>query len=81
MKIIDTKGHKCPQPLIMLKEGLQEMNAGEKVRIYTDNETSLKNLVSYLKDQGVEAESTQIGEVETWDRRILEAAKERRYVE
>ena len=65
MKIIDTKGYKCPQPLIMLKEGLQELNAGEKVRIYTDNETSLKNLVSYLKDQGVEAEVSSKDQVHT----------------
>jgi len=56
MKIIDTKGFKCPQPLIMLKEGLQEMEQGENVTIYTDNETSLKNLVTYLRDQGVEPE-------------------------
>ncbi len=56
MKIIDTNGFKCPQPLIMLKEGLQEMEQGENVTIYTDNETSLKNLVTYLRDQGVEPE-------------------------
>ena len=56
MKIIDTKGFKCPQPLIMLKEGLQEMEQGEIVTIHADNETSLKNLVTYLMDQGVEPE-------------------------
>jgi len=58
MKTIDTKGYKCPKPLIMLKEGLLAMSAGEKVCVYTDNDTSLKNLVSYLKDQGVEPELT-----------------------
>ncbi len=40
----------------MLKEGLQEMEQGEVVTIQTDNETSLKNLVTYLRDQGVEPE-------------------------
>jgi len=65
MKTIDTKGYKCPQPLIMLKEGLQEMAAGEKITIYTDNETSLKNLVSYLKDQGVEPEVSSKEQVHT----------------
>lgn len=65
MKTIDTKGYKCPQPLIMLKEGLKEMAAGEKIRVYTDNETSLKNLVSYLKDQGVEAEVSSKDQVFT----------------
>ena len=40
----------------MLKEGLQEMEQGESVTIHTDNNTSLKNLVTYLRDQGVEPE-------------------------
>lgn len=49
----------------MLKEGLQELAAGEKVTIYTDNETSLKNLVSYLEDQGVEPNVSAKGQVYT----------------
>jgi selenium metabolism protein YedF len=49
----------------MLKEGLQDLAAGEQVRIYTDNETSLKNLVSYLKDQGVEADVSDKDQVFT----------------
>jgi len=32
------------------------MEQGERVTIHTDNETSLKNLVTYLRDQGVEPE-------------------------
>ncbi|MEN8204119.1 MAG: sulfurtransferase-like selenium metabolism protein YedF [Bacteroidota bacterium] len=65
MKTIDTKGYLCPQPLIMVKEGLLKMAAGEKVCIYTDNDTSLKNLLSYLKDQGVEPEVSSKGKVHT----------------
>lgn len=41
------------------------MAAGEKVCIYTDNDTSLKNLLSYLKDQGVEPEVSSKGKVHT----------------
>lgn len=52
MKIIDTKGQTCPRPLIMLKEGLLELEAGTPIQVITDNETSLKNLMSYLNDQG-----------------------------
>lgn len=65
MNTVDTKGLTCPQPLIMLKEALLGIKAGEKITIYTDNDTSLKNLVSYLKDQGVEPEVTTKGKVHT----------------
>jgi len=65
MKILDTKGLLCPRPLILLKEALLEMHTGEQIRVETDNDTSLKNLVSYLKDQGVEPEVSTEGAVHT----------------
>lgn len=65
MKILDTKGLLCPKPLIMLKEALLELNEGEKIQVETDNETSFKNLLSYLKDQGVEPEVSSAGSVFT----------------
>ena len=52
MKIVDTKGLTCPRPLIMLKEALLEVEVGAQLQVITDNETSLKNLLSYLHDQG-----------------------------
>lgn len=58
MRIIDTKGLTCPRPLIMLKEALTETDAGEEITVITDNETSLKNLITYLKDQGAEPDVT-----------------------
>jgi selenium metabolism protein YedF len=65
MKKLDTKGLLCPRPLIMLKEALLELNTGEKIKVETDNETSLKNLLSYLKDQGVVPEVNSKGTVHT----------------
>lgn len=65
MKTIDTKGLLCPKPLIMLKEGLLEMEAGALLRVECDNDTSLKNLLSFLRDQGVEAEVSSSGKVHT----------------
>lgn len=65
MKTIDTKGLRCPQPLIMLKEGLLGLEAGEKLRVECDNDTSLKNLLSFLRDQGVEPEVSSSGKVHT----------------
>ena len=65
MKIIDTKGHTCPQPLIMLKEGLLETEVGAQVQVITDNETSLKNLLAYLNDQGASPDVETKGKVHT----------------
>ena len=65
MKTLNTKGLKCPQPLIMLKEALLDLKSGEEIRVETDNDTSLKNLLSYLKDQGVEPEVSSAGTVHT----------------
>jgi len=65
MKILDTKRKKCPQPLIMVREALEELQDGEQVTIYIDNDTSLKNLLTYLKEQGAEPEVTTSGKVHT----------------
>ena len=65
MRTLDTKGLLCPRPLILLKEALLDLEAGEELRVETDNDTSLKNLLSYLKDQGVEPEVKSAGTVYT----------------
>ncbi|MCP4311714.1 MAG: sulfurtransferase-like selenium metabolism protein YedF [Bacteroidetes bacterium] len=65
MKIVDTKGHTCPRPLIMLKEALLELKQGDQLQVITDNETSLKNLISYLKDQGANPTVDTAGNVHT----------------
>jgi len=77
MKTIDTKGFKCPQPLILLKEGLLELEAGEKLKVETDNDTSLKNLVTFLRDQGVEPEVSSSGKVHTLVTTVPEGEVER----
>jgi len=65
MKTLDTKGLKCPQPLLMLKEALLDLKTGEELSVETDNDTSLKNLLRYLKDQGVEPRVSSVGTVHT----------------
>jgi len=65
MKSLDTKGMRCPQPLIMLKEALLNLKEGEEIRVEVDNDISLKNLLSYLKDQGVEPDISTSGKVHT----------------
>jgi selenium metabolism protein YedF len=65
MKTVDTRGLKCPKPLIMLKEALQEMAIGDEMIVHTDNETSLKNLVTFLKDQGSDPQVLSEGKSHT----------------
>lgn len=50
MKIIDTTGKLCPEPLIMAKKGIQEASVGEAIEIITDNDTACANLSSYLTE-------------------------------
>jgi selenium metabolism protein YedF len=65
MKTVDTVGLRCPQPLIMLKEALQSLEEGTRLAVVTDSDTSLKNMVTYLKDNGVEPEVTTKGKKHT----------------
>lgn len=65
MKTIDTTGFRCPKPLIMLKAALVEAGEGEHLKVITDNETSLKNLVTFLRDQGEVPEVKTSGRVHT----------------
>ena len=61
MKTVDTRGHKCPKPLILVREAILSMDPEEEMVILIDNQTSLKNLTSYLKDQGSDPQITTEG--------------------
>jgi len=50
MRIVDTKGHLCPAPLIAAKKALKETAGGESFILLTDNQTSFDNLSRFLKD-------------------------------
>ncbi|MFW6203173.1 MAG: sulfurtransferase-like selenium metabolism protein YedF, partial [Marinilabilia sp.] len=52
MHTVDTRGHLCPEPLIMAKKALYEVSPGEKIQILSDNETSYENLMRFLSDIG-----------------------------
>ncbi|MFW6043219.1 MAG: sulfurtransferase TusA family protein, partial [Marinilabiliaceae bacterium] len=52
MQPIDTRGHLCPEPLIMARKALKEVSPGEKIQILSDNETSYENLMRFLSDIG-----------------------------
>lgn len=63
MKIIDTRGHLCPAPLIMAKKGIQESAPGEDIEILTDNDTACQNLESYLTELKLSPQVRTEGEV------------------
>ncbi|PWD98111.1 sulfurtransferase-like selenium metabolism protein YedF [Marinilabilia rubra] len=52
MHTVDTKGHLCPEPLIMARNAMKEVKEGEKMLVISDNETSYQNLMSFLSDLG-----------------------------
>jgi selenium metabolism protein YedF len=54
MRIVDTKGHLCPVPLIETRKALKETVVGGSFAVITDNQTSLDNLSRFLKDNNAD---------------------------
>ncbi|WP_027632975.1 sulfurtransferase TusA family protein [Clostridium hydrogeniformans] len=47
---VDARGRACPEPLLMVKNSLEE---GEKnLEILVDTNTALNNIMRYLKNKG-----------------------------
>ena len=61
MKIIDVRGKKCPMPLIETKKALNELGPNETLNVLLDSETSVRNVMRYLKDNGISAEQRKKG--------------------
>jgi selenium metabolism protein YedF len=54
MKTIDTKGLASQKSLIMMKEALLQTEPGKKIKLITDNDASLEEMVTYLREQEIE---------------------------
>jgi selenium metabolism protein YedF len=54
MRIVDTKGQKCPVPIIETKKALRASQKGETFMVLTDNKTAFSNISRFLKDNKVE---------------------------
>ena len=59
MKVIDTRGQKCPIPIIETRKALKETPAGEAFSLLTDSRTSFNNVSRYLTDNGIEFTFTE----------------------
>jgi selenium metabolism protein YedF len=64
MRIVDTKGQRCPKPLIETKKALRESLAGETFQVVTDNKTSFTNISRFLDDHKIRFTVTE--RVEIW---------------
>jgi selenium metabolism protein YedF len=53
MKIVDTRGEKCPRPIIETKKALKETGSGETFRVLTDSKTSFHNISRFLSDNRI----------------------------
>jgi selenium metabolism protein YedF len=53
MKLIDTRGKICPEPLILVKTALKEMKPPLKFHVLVDNEMSKDNLLSFFRDNHI----------------------------
>jgi selenium metabolism protein YedF len=53
MKIVDTRGKKCPMPIIETKKALKEVAEGEVFSVLTDSKTSFLNVSRFLTDNRI----------------------------
>jgi selenium metabolism protein YedF len=60
MQTVDTRGHKCPAPIIMTKKVLKEVREGESFIVLTDNQVSFNNLTRFLYDNKTEFKTEEL---------------------
>jgi selenium metabolism protein YedF len=63
MKIVDVKGQACPMPLIRTKKALKEISEGEALKVIINNESSMRNVLHFLEDNGISARMEKTGDV------------------
>ncbi len=62
-KIVDARGYACPQPVMMAREALKDMENGE-LKVLVDNEIAVQNVTKLGKHSGFETSSSKKGEGE-----------------
>ncbi|MCL2575037.1 MAG: sulfurtransferase TusA family protein [Defluviitaleaceae bacterium] len=56
MKTIDARGFSCPEPLLMLKNGLK---SDEDILLMTDSKNATQNCEDFAKKKGFSVDVTQ----------------------
>ena len=66
MRIVDTRGQKCPKPIIETRKALRESLAGETFQLLTDNKTSFSNISRFLVDHKIRFTVAEEGDIWTF---------------
>lgn len=67
MRIVDTKGQKCPVPIIETRKALRECNPGETFVVITDNKTAFSNISRFLEDNKIAFSVTEEKDIWTFN--------------
>ncbi len=51
--LLDTRGKKCPEPLVMFRRAIKKMKQGEKIEIVGDDERSSAEIVMAADELGM----------------------------
>lgn len=65
MKTIDVRGKLCPEPLIITKKAIKAGQQGDSFAVLLDNDVASCNLENYLREMGVEYNTTKQEEIFT----------------
>jgi len=80
MKTVDTRGHLCPMPIIMLRAAMKDIEGTIDLQVLTDNEISKNNLLAFFRDHQNETSCTKVDNhwliIATGVKRLVEASDE-----
>lgn len=62
---VDATGKLCPVPLVLTKKEFDKLNEGETMVTLVDNDTSAKNVETFVVESGGKAEKKKEGDVTT----------------
>src|SRR5512138_138114 len=66
MYTVDTRGKKCPLPIIETRKALRASQEGETFEVVTDDRTAFSNISRFLKDNKVRFTVSEAGSVWTF---------------
>jgi tRNA 2-thiouridine synthesizing protein A len=58
-QMLDVRGMQCPLPLLKLKQSLNKMSPGERIRVWTTDAGSLRDFPAFLRQAGHQLVSLQ----------------------
>ncbi len=63
--IVDAKGKTCPVPLVMTKKVFDPLAEGDQMQVLVDNDTSAKNVETFVQESGGQVKLEKEGSVTT----------------